>query len=179
MVAIPNIEISKLSSLSEIESLREISIKTFVDTFSEQNTEENMQKYLDENLSIKKLSEEFNTPGSEFYFAKIINDIIGYLKINSGNSQTELKTLTGLEIERIYVLKEFHGKHIGQILLEKTISLAKEKKCDHIWLGVWEENARAISFYKKHGFNEFDKHIFKLGDDDQIDILMKLELNHN
>lgn len=39
-----------------------------------------------------------------------------------------------------------------------------------------EENLRAISFYKKNGFMEFDKHIFKLGDDEQTDIMMKLKL---
>jgi len=42
-----------------------------------------------------------------------------------------------------------------------------------VWLGVWEENPRAIKFYKKNGFVEFDKHTFVLGEDEQTDILMK------
>ena len=42
---------------------------------------------------------------------------------------------------------------------------------------VWEQNPRAIRFYEKNGFVSFDKHIFKLGDDKQTDIMMKLELN--
>jgi len=54
--------------------------------------------------------------------------------------------------------------------------LAKLTKADYIWLGVWEENPRAINFYKKNGFVEFDKHIFTLGDDEQTDIMMKLQL---
>jgi len=37
--------------------------------------------------------------------------------------------------------------------------------------------ARAIGFYKKNGFSEFDKHIFRLGNDEQTDIMMKLKLN--
>jgi diamine N-acetyltransferase len=41
-------------------------------------------------------------------------------------------------------------------------------------LGVWEKNPRAISFYKKNGFIEFDPHIFKLGDEELTDIMMKL-----
>ena len=51
------------------------------------------------------------------------------------------------------------------------------KNVDYVWLGVWEENARAISFYRKNNFVEFDKHIFKLGSDEQTDIMMKLHLN--
>jgi ribosomal protein S18 acetylase RimI-like enzyme len=45
-----------------------------------------------------------------------------------------------------------------------------------MWLGVWEENPRAIRFYQKQGFVEFDQHIFQLGEDAQTDILMKLNL---
>ena len=101
---------------------------------------------------------------------------MGYLKLNFGDSQTELKDQKALEIERIYVLKEFHGKKVGQLLFEKALKIAEEKKVDYVWLGVWEENLRAINFYKKNGFEEFDKHIFKLGNDEQTDIMMKLKL---
>ncbi len=74
------------------------------------------------------------------------------------------------------MLKDFHGKNVGQILYEKAIQIARQMNADYVWLGVWEENARAIRFYKKNGFVEFDKHIFILGDDQQTDIMMKLQL---
>ena len=48
----------------------------------------------------------------------------------------------------------------------------------YIWLGVWEKNLRALSFYRKNGFVAFDKHIFKLGNDIQTDILMKIQLKN-
>ena len=104
------------------------------------------------------------------------NNIIGYLKLNIGQSQTEIKNDNALEIERIYVLKEFHGQNIGQQLFEKALERAHAQKVDFIWLGVWEENKRAIQFYTKNGFIAFDKHIFKLGDEEQSDIMMKLKL---
>lgn len=98
------------------------------------------------------------------------------MELNFGQLQTELKDDKALEIERIYVLKEFYGKKTGQLLYEKAIQIAREKNAEYIWLGVWEENQRAISFYKKNGFVEFDKHLFKLCSDEQIDIMMKLQL---
>jgi ribosomal protein S18 acetylase RimI-like enzyme len=101
---------------------------------------------------------------------------VGYLKINFGASQTELKDNEALEIERIYVLQAFHGKKLGQALYEKAISIAKEMKVKYVWLGVWEQNHRALQFYKKNGFVPFDTHIFKLGNDEQTDIMMKLAL---
>ena len=166
----------KKATLNDIDQLQYIGRETFSETFSSSNTEENMSKYLDEGFSHEKLMDEVSNLGSEFYFALFKNKVIGYLKINFGASQTELKDEEALEIERIYVLRAFHGKKVGQMLYEKALEIAKQKKTPYVWLGVWEENHRAIRFYQKNGFVAFDKHIFKLGDDEQIDVMMKLEL---
>ena len=122
------------------------------------------------------MTREVKNENSEFYFAKIDNEVIAYLKVNYGESQTELKDNKSLEIERIYVSKEFHGKNVGQLLYNKAIEVAEQRGSEYVWLGVWEQNPRAIRFYEKNGFAVFDKHIFKLGNDEQIDILMKLKL---
>jgi ribosomal protein S18 acetylase RimI-like enzyme len=165
-------------TLNNIDQLQKIGRQTFYETFSEGNTEENMTKYLEDGFSIEKLTSELNDKNSEFYFATLDNIVIGYLKLNFGQSQTELQDDKALEIERIYVLKEFHGKNVGQLLYDKAIQIARQKKADYVWLGVWEENPRAINFYKKNGFVEFDKHVFKLGNDEQTDIMMKLKLDN-
>ncbi|OXA84968.1 GNAT family N-acetyltransferase [Flavobacterium hercynium] len=169
------IEIQKIA-LREIEVLKRLGRQTFTETFAEVNSEENMLHYLDGKFSNQKLTAELSNPNSEFYFARLNNEVVGYLKVNFGEAQTELQDPQGLEIERIYVLKQFHGAKIGQHLYEKAVDIAKKSSLNYIWLGVWEENLRALSFYKKNGFVEFDKHIFKLGNDEQTDLLMKLTL---
>ena len=171
-----HIEITKVTT-DDVAQLQKIGKETFYETFSAGNTEENMQQYLQNGFTTEKLTSELNDENSEFYFATLNSNVVGYLKLNFGQSQTELKDDKALEIERIYVLKEFHGKKVGQILYEKAMQIARQKKADYVWLGVWEENPRAINFYKKNGFVEFDKHIFKLGDDEQTDIMMKLQLD--
>ena len=163
-------------TLNDIHLLQSISKQTFFDTFSAHNSKENMQNYLDEQLSIPILTAELNDKNAEFYFATNNNVVIGYLKINFGQSQTELQNINAIEIERIYVLKEFHGKQVGQLLYNTAIEIAKQNQAQFVWLGVWEKNLRAISFYQKNGFVEFDTHIFKLGNDEQTDIMMKLIL---
>ncbi|MBK8081324.1 MAG: GNAT family N-acetyltransferase [Saprospiraceae bacterium] len=172
-----NIITRKISS-DDLEMLQKIGRKTFEETFSESNSEENMKNYLEEGFSEGKLTAELNDNNAEFYFAIWKDEVIGYLKVNFGESQTELKDDRALEIERIYVLKEFHGKRVGQILFNKAIEIAKQKRVDYVWLGVWEENPRAINFYRKNGFVEFDKHVFKLGNDEQTDIMMKMKLEY-
>lgn len=170
-IAIRKITVNDLNELQSIGKL------TFAETFSSGNSEENMKAYLENGFSTEKLTIELSDPNAEFYFAELEGETIGYLKVNVGQSQTEIKDHNALEIERIYVLKEFHGKKVGQILYNKAIALAKEKNVDYVWLGVWEENPRAIRFYEKNGFKAFDKHVFKLGNDKQTDIMMRLSIN--
>ena len=170
-----NIVLKKVG-VNDAEQLQHIAKQTFFDTFSSQNTEENMEKYMTEGFTIEKLTSEIQNDDSEFYFALEEDNVIGYLKVNTGKAQTELQDNHSLEIERIYVSKDFHGKKVGQILYDKALEIAKEKNLQYVWLGVWEKNLRAIHFYRKNGFVEFDKHIFKFGDEEQTDIMMRLNL---
>jgi ribosomal protein S18 acetylase RimI-like enzyme len=159
--------------ISEVLQLQSIAKQTFTETFSSQNTKENMEQYLGEALSVEQLSSELKDSNSLFYFALAESNLVGYLKLNTGSSQTEIQSEASLEIERIYVLKAYQGKHIGQALYEKALTVARELKVHYVWLGVWEKNEKAIQFYTKNGFVEFDQHNFTLGNDVQVDILMK------
>ncbi|PWN72140.1 GNAT family N-acetyltransferase [Chryseobacterium phosphatilyticum] len=171
------ISITKITE-NEILALQEIGKKTFSETFAENNTDESMTQYLETSFATEKLSVEVNDKNSEFYFAKLDHKVIGYVKLNIGSAQTEIKGENTLEIERIYVSKDFHGKKVGQALYDKAMAIATEKNVEYVWLGVWENNVRAIGFYKKNGFEEFDKHIFRLGNEEQTDIMMKLNLKN-
>ena len=170
-----NLKLNK-ATLTDIALLQKVARQTFYETFIAVNTEENVNKYLDESFSASKLTAELNDRNAEFYFAAMNDNIIGYLKLNFGSSQTELKDDKAMEIERIYVIQEFHGKKAGQLLFKKAVEIARQNNAEYLWLGVWEKNMRAINFYRKNGFVEFDRHIFKLGDERQTDLMMKLEL---
>ena len=166
----------KRVTLANLEELQTIGRQTFSETFAEINTEENMKKYLNESFDDSQLTGEIENVNSEFYFAAIDRKVVGYLKVNTGEAQTELKDSKALELERIYVLKEFHRRKVGQLLFDKALQIAHQKKVEYVWLGVWEENARAQKFYQRNGFVEFDKHAFWLGNDKQTDIMMKLKI---
>jgi ribosomal protein S18 acetylase RimI-like enzyme len=171
------ITIRRVSS-EDLGRLQSISRETFRETFAAMNTEENMRKYLEEGFSTERLRTELMDPHSEFHFAEQDDNVIGYLKLNFGAAQTELQDDSSVEIERIYVSGVFQGKGVGNLLFAKAVARASEMNADHVWLGVWEENEKAIAFYRKNGFVAFDKHVFMLGDDAQTDIMMKLTLPH-
>jgi ribosomal protein S18 acetylase RimI-like enzyme len=164
------------AELSELNLLREIAVRTFTESFSDQNSEEDMQLYLEQNLSLDKLEREMSDTFSVFYLGYYNALAVAYLKLNFDKSQTETHKADSLEIERIYVLKEYKGKGIGKQLLGKAIEIAENAKLKNICLGVWEKNTEAIDFYRKHGFKAIGNHLFILGKDAQVDILMRLEI---
>lgn len=161
--------------LEDLLELCEISKTTFIDTYGEQNTPENLQKYLIEHFNEEQLKQEFLTPDTHFLLVEFEKSIIGYAKLRV-NTQEFLGKNT-IELERIYIKKSFHGKSFGLELIQTCVNLAEELQFDSIWLGVWEYNSKAINFYKKYGFEICGEHIFQLGEEAQTDYLMTKKLN--
>ncbi|MFD2147024.1 GNAT family N-acetyltransferase [Mucilaginibacter antarcticus] len=171
-----NINVQSVSR-TQLAELTYISRKTFLDAFAHMNNPDDLTAFLTNHLTNESLSIEMADPNSEFYFAMEDSGPIAYLKVNTGDAQTELKHNDGLEIERIYVLKNHQGKKLGHRLIAEAIKMARQKDKTYVWLGVWERNADAIRFYQHNGFAIFDKHEFKIGNDNQTDLMMKLKLD--
>ena len=166
----------KKCTVQDLESLRKISIETFYQTFANSNTEDNMTAYLENAYNEEKLYKEICNLDSSFFFIYVDECLAGYLKINEFPSQTDINDTDSLELERIYILKEFQGAGLGKDLLEHTISLAIEHGKKYVWLGVWEHNERAKRFYEKNGFYRIGAHSFVVGDDVQTDYVMRKDL---
>lgn len=166
----------KSVQLSDAAPLQKIAIQTFTEAFAKDNTEENLTQYLNSAFSLAELQNQIQNPDSFFYFLRVEDKIIGYFKVNIGESQTELKTADSMELERIYILKHYQRHGFGKIVLEKVVQIAQELNKSFIWLGVWEHNVKAIQFYHRFGFQKFDEHVYPVGDDPQIDWMMKLIL---
>ncbi|NEN75866.1 GNAT family N-acetyltransferase [Pelistega sp. NLN82] len=169
------IHIRKIDT-QDVEQLQQIAKQTFIETFAHSNSEADMQHYLSTQFSIAQLKNELNNPDMAFYFAEIAQHIVGYLKLNMKEAQTEPLSPHAVELQRIYILNQWHGQGVGQQLFDFAIQFAKEKQADYLWLGVWEHNHKALRFYQKNGLIPFDRHIFQLGNDAQTDIMMKLTL---
>lgn len=160
-------------SVENLIELQEISLQTFRETFAEQNDPEQLSNYLKKAFESEKLKLELQNPDSFFYFLKEGTKTLGYLKLNTKSAQSDNVLDSALEIERIYVFKNEHGKGLGNFLMNFALEEARKRNLLCVWLGVWERNTKAITFYERHGFETFANHPFKLGDETQKDLLMK------
>ena len=163
-------------TIDDLLILRELSYKTYNETFSNVNTPANMKAYLEEAFDIGKLCDELSNRSSLFYFLYVDEKLAGYLKLNEYIEQSDINDPQSIEIERIYVAKEFHGRGLGSILLEKATDIACIQKKSYIRLGVWEKNHKALLFYKRNGFYLIGKHSFFMGEDEQTDLIMRKDL---
>lgn len=150
--------------------------RTYFETFARWNTEENMEAYLAEAFAPEKFLAELADRDSSFYGLLEDGTFAGYLKLNEAPAQTELHDRAALEIERIYVAREFQGLGFGKRLMDQALAEARSRKKAYVWLGVWENNEKALRFYRSYGFYPAGTHVFVMGDDAQTDYLMRKDL---
>ncbi|MEK5070013.1 GNAT family N-acetyltransferase [Sporosarcina sp. FSL K6-1508] len=162
----------KKCTIEDLYLLQEISIETFNETFKDLNSMENMKSYLKKAFNLEQLEKELSNISSEFFFVFVKNEIAGYLKVNTNDSQSENMGDESLEIERIYIRRKYQKQGLGKYLIDKAIEIAVQKQKQKIWLGVWEKNENAISFYKNVGFVQVGAHSFFMGDEEQIDNIL-------
>jgi diamine N-acetyltransferase len=162
--------------ITDLAELQEMSIRTFKDAFAALNTEENMNSYLSKAFNENQLRNDILNPSSQFFFCLFNKTPIGYMKVNFAPAQTDLNDPESLELERIYIAKEFQNLKGGHFLLEEAVKLAVQHGLKYMWLGVWDQNAKAIRFYENHGFVRSGEHPFMLGTDRQIDIILRRPL---
>ena len=169
--------IIRFATTDDAALIANMSQQTFYETFALQNTKANMDKFMNEQFTKEALMKEVGTPDNIFLLAYDGNEPVGYVRIRENNNLPELNCHNAIEIARIYAVTNAIGKGVGKVLMNECIKIAMEKKKEMIWLGVWQENQRAIDFYTKWGFEKFATHVFMLGDDPQMDWLMKKTLS--
>lgn len=162
----------KKCSSADLEILQKISIETFTDTFKNQNSPEAIKAYSKRAFHPEQLKKEYDNRDSEFYFIYYNEEIAGYLKVNTDDAQSEKMDKDSLEVERIYIRRLFHRLGLGKHLMEKAAQIAVEKNKRKLWLGVWEKNGNAISFYNKLNFVQTGTHSFYMGDEEQTDLIL-------
>ena len=77
------------ATIKDILELQRLGKQTFIETFSEHNSKEDMEQYLTSSFNLETLINQLENSNSTFYFAQENQNKIGYLKINLGPAQTE------------------------------------------------------------------------------------------
>jgi len=160
----------------DVALLSSLGAQTFSDTFGPDNTPEDMAAYLAASFSPAQIASEFADPGTTFLIAELHGEPVGYAKLFSGGTPPEITEPNAVELVRIYSTRAYLGRGVGSALMQACLHLAADLGFVTIWLGVWERNLTAQSFYRKWGFAVTGAHPFLLGSDLQTDLIMQRSL---
>ncbi|MFC0336483.1 GNAT family N-acetyltransferase [Kushneria avicenniae] len=149
---------------------------TYRQTFEGHYDPDVMAQYLDQAFNPDAVTKELDHPQSNFWLLETGGHVAGYLKMNQGLAQTEAQEEGGIEIERIYLLKAFQGQGFGRALFDRAMDFARACESRFVWLGVWENNHRALAFYQSMGFRIVGAHDFRMGEVVDTDYIMRLTL---
>jgi diamine N-acetyltransferase len=166
----------RIATGADAEMLAEFARRTFYEAFAPMNSPENMEAYMSQNFTLQKFSAQLADPGATFLIAEIEATPVAFAKLYDGEVPDCVGGFAPVEIERFYVDREFHGKGVAQTLMQACLDRAIQSGHGTVYLGVWDNNHRAIAFYRKYGFDVVGSHAFQLGDETQNDLLMERRL---
>ena len=155
-------------SLKDLGALAELGRTTFVETFGDLYTPEDLHAFLTEVYSEKSVSEELNNPDLQFQVLTQEEKLVGFAKIGPVHVPTKNPAPSAMELWQLYVRQEFLGQGLGKKLMTWAAEQFASRKATDIYLSVFSENERAIRFYQSHGFKKIGEYGFPVGN--QIDL---------
>lgn len=109
-----------------------------------------------EDLFKAQLEHDLVNPHALFFFAKDKGKIQAFLWLRiEQDPYKEPSPYHYLDLHYIHVDTAQRSKGIGSQLMEKVITVAKEKNCREIRLGTHAQNVHAQNLYKKFGFTSY------------------------
>lgn len=174
-MTIPKMQLTvRKASLSDAKSIAAMGSHVFAVTFGHSVSREDLESYLSEAYTAEAVAKDIAHPEKKMIVATDESGVIrGFVAVGRGASERCLADLedTG-ELHRLYVDVSVHGQGVGTLLVKSVEQVAKEAGVKNMWLGVWEENYKAIKAYERWGYATVGDHDFWLGTVAQRDLIM-------
>lgn len=164
------------ATIADAGRLAELAARTFLDTYAAFNDPADMTAHVDARYGEGKQVEELSDPAATYLVAETGNELIGYAYLVAQQEPAGVSLEAPVELVRFYVSRPWQGRGVALPLMEACVAEARRRGGRTLCLGVWEQNPRAIAFYRKAGFAIVGKTAFHLGSQRQVDHVMAMSL---
>lgn len=138
--------------------------KAFSDTFGYLfKSKQELHEYLEYTYAIPKIRKSIQKENNAFFLALVNGRPVGFAKLKKYSLNSLIDSISQMELQKIYVLKEYHGTGAGEGLMKAALELTQKEDLEYLWLDTHVGNARGICFYEKHGFQVCGRHYFTIG----------------
>lgn len=153
--------------------LAEFGARTFRETFAADNSVEDMDRHLASTWSPQLQRQEIEDPDVDsLVLADGHGQWLAFAQLRANHASDGVPAEGSIELWRFYVDQPWHGRGVAGALMQAAKQRALRRGASSMWLGVWEKNARAQAFYRKHGFQRVGRKVFVVGSDPQTDDVM-------
>jgi diamine N-acetyltransferase len=156
--------------------LADLAARTFLGTFADENRPEDMALHVSRAFGEAQQEAELTDPKMTTLLAEADGQLAGYAQLRANAVPECVTGTTPVELWRFYIAAQWHGRGIAHALMKGVEREARVRGAQTLWLGVWERNERAKSFYRKCGFHDVGSQVFILGTDAQNDRIMARSL---
>ncbi|KAH6652366.1 acyl-CoA N-acyltransferase [Truncatella angustata] len=162
------------AQLTDANSIAELGAHVFTTTFAHSVQPQELRAFLDESYTVAAIIKDLQDLNRDVILsASREGEILGFAYLTRGSSEPCVADVPDkVELQRIYVHPSAHGKGVGRLLANTLEEMAREQGFKSMWLGVWEENTRAIKAYQKWGYKLVGDHDFVIGTVIQTDFIM-------
>jgi len=165
------------AGVADAAQLAEFGARTFRETFAAENTDEDMRAHLEASFSPGMQMREIEDPAIDsLILVNAAGSWLGFAQLRTQSSAPGVPASGSIELWRFYVDHPWHGKGVAGPLMLGAKQRAAKRGATSLWLGVWERNARAQAFYRKHGFEPVGRKTFVVGSDPQTDDVLLCRL---
>ena len=143
----------------------------FCETFGHLYRAEDLEAFLT-SYGVNEWERDLADPAYAFQVAEADGEIAGYVKLGPLEIPVE-SSRPGLLLDQIYVASEHHGAGIASALLDWTLSEARRRGAEELYLTVFIDNHRARRFYDRYAFEPVGRYDFMVGSQADHDIIMR------
>lgn len=157
------------ASAADAPSLAELAAETFPLACPPHTTAEAIAAFIAEHFTVARFEEYLGDPGRTLLVAEEPGGrFVGYAMLIAGepadaDAAAAVARRPTVELSKFYTRAAAHGSGVAAPLMAATLDAASARGAVSAWLGVNEENARAIRFYEKHGFAKVGRKHFTVG----------------
>jgi len=138
----------------------ELGKKTFWESHGDSGSREDIQYYTETQYGIESIRKKLTDSTNNFHIIFYKDEPAGFSNIIFDAALSAITQKNVTELDKLYLLKSFHGLQLGLALINYNIEVSKNNDQSGMWLYVWKQNTTAITFYKKMGFEITGNHDF-------------------
>ena len=165
------------TGIDDVRRLAQIGSATFLETFAGILDGGAIIDHCERAHSTASYS-DYLAAGAQAWLAEVAPGAapVGYALLGRPDLPGASQDGSDLELKRIYLLSKYQGEGIGAALMGEAISEARKAGARRLWLGVYADNERAQTFYRKLGFSDEGARRFRVGSKEYDDMVFALSL---